>query len=427
MRDLKKIAVIGSGISGLYAAYKLGKDYQVTLYESENRFGGHANTVFSNDSTTKEVPIDTGFIVYNTLTYPGLTKLFSELGVDTVETDMSFGVQDEKSGIEYSTKNIKSMYAQKRNILNWSFHSIWIDFMKFRDVALDYYHQIEYKEDYTTVGELVKKAKCRKPFWDLFLYPMTGAIWSTAPAEMHDFPAKSFVGFMMNHRMLDTHGQPIWRTVRGGSINYVQKVISQGKFQTLKGQKVISVKKILDQFSVKTETGTTNQYDEVVIATHSDQALTLIEDVTPVEREVLSAIRYQKNTAVLHNDASLMPKNHKAWAAWNVYLKEFSTSRVELTYDMNRLQHIERDPWFVTLNPSRSINESKIHKTIQYHHPFFDKDALKAQVNWDKISGVRGLHFCGAYWKWGFHEDGLWSAQRVVEHISMKEHVESRA
>ena len=414
----KRIAVVGSGISGHVAAFRLGEHFEVSLFEADSRFGGHANTVdVEKQSTTS---IDTGFIVYNELTYPGLTQLLKELKVPTVESDMSFGCEDELSGLQYSTYSLNSLFAQRSNIFSPTFLGIWRDFYKFRSFALAF-HRAHPNDNCTTLGELVRQAKCGPAFWRYFLYPMSGAIWSTAPQEMEHYPARSFLQFMINHRMLEPRGQPIWRTVVGGSRNYVEAMAITKRFQRFKNA---AVKKIIRQelgLKLVFESGESKFFDEVVVATHSDQALKLLDQPTSEEQDILAAISYQPNRAVLHSDISKMPSIEGAQASWNVYLGSAPSDRVELTYDMNRLQHLKGGPWLVTLNPQRPIAEHLVHRSFSYHHPYFDLKALQAQDRWQNISGQRGIHYCGAYWRWGFHEDGLWSAMRVVDQILAKE------
>lgn len=412
---MKSIAVIGSGVSGLVSAYRLRNVADIHLIESDDRFGGHANTVDVQGDTA--VKVDTGFIVYNNLTYPGLTELFDELEVKTVATDMSFGAEDLKSGWQYSTASLVSLFAQPWQILNPKFLGVWRDFFKFRAYAKEF-HSDPNKDMKTTVADLVRQAGCGDAFKERFLYAMAGAIWSTAPQEIDGYPAVSFLDFMFNHRMLDPSGQPVWRTVEGGSIRYVSRILEKGGFRRQKGNGARKVARVPEGVKVTFQDGEEATYDEVVLATHSDQALKLLENPTRDESEVLGSIKYQPNTAVLHSDESMMPSNKRAWAAWNVHLSRDPRERVELTYDMNVLQHIEDGRWLVTLNPEREIDPLKIHRTFQYHHPFFDVGALDAQLRWEEISGVDRVHYCGAYWRHGFHEDGLWSAMRVVDHIS---------
>jgi predicted NAD/FAD-binding protein len=411
---MKSIAVIGSGVSGLVSAYRLGFEADVELIESDTRFGGHANTVEVKEKSS--IKVDTGFIVYNTLTYPGLTKLFKELEVKTVATDMSFGVHDLISGWQYGTSSLKSLFAQPWQLFNPKFLGVWIDFWKFRRHAKEFHAKAD-KDPKTTVADLIRQAGCGEAFKSRFLYAMAGAIWSTAPQEMDRYPAVSFLDFMFNHRMLDPWGQPVWRTVEGGSISYVSRILEKGKFSRRTGNGAKRISRLAGGVGVEFEDGSSKVYDEVVIATHSDQALALLGNPTPLEKDVLGAIGYQPNKAVLHSDESMMPPNKKAWAAWNVLLHKNQREQVELTYDMNALQHIKEGRWLVTLNPEREIDPDKIHRTYNYNHPFFDVGALDAQMKWNEVSGVDRIHYCGAYWRHGFHEDGLWSAMRVVDQI----------
>jgi predicted NAD/FAD-binding protein len=409
----KKIAVIGSGIAGHYAVHRLKKAHEVMLYEAESRFGGHAHTV---EIEGQNIPVDMGFIVYNELTYPRLTSLLEELHVKTINTDMSFGVRDDVSGLEYSTSSINGIFAQRKNIMSLSYLQIWSDFFKFKKHASRF--MAEQSDDReTSLGELVREARCHPRFWKHFLYPMSGAIWSTAPEEMESYPATSFLRFMHNHRMLEPTGQPIWKTVVGGSIKYVEAIHELGGFERKTGAPVTDLIRSEGGVLVKAKNHEDQVYDEVVVATHSDQALKMLSTPSENEKSILGQIRYQPNRAVLHSDTSLMPKNRRAHASWNVHLHEQYHERVELTYDMNRLQHLKGGPWLVTLNPNETIDEKKIIREMDVMHPYFDGSALKAQDRWSEISGVDKIHYCGAYWKWGFHEDGLWSAQRVIDQM----------
>lgn len=419
-----KIAVVGSGIAGHVAAYQLSKEHQVDLYEAEDRFGGHANTAWVG--AKKSTPVDTGFIVYNELTYPGLTALLAELEVETTATDMGFGAHDEETGLLYSTHTLNSLFAQRRQLISPRFLVMWRDFFKFRDYSYRFMKE-RWDDITTTLGQALREAGVGHAFRDHFLYAMTGAIWSTAPQEMEHHPAQTFFRFMHNHHMLDATGQPVWRTVKGGSRAYVEAIAKRGNFRRWSG---CPVKKILrnasGEVTVLSDQGLI-PYDEVVVATHAPDALQLLDQPTQQEREVLGNIRYQPNTAVLHQDTSMMPPLKRAWASWNVFLPKEKAQRIEVTYDMNRLQHVEGEPWLVTLNPLREIDPAKTDRVVQYEHPFFDMGALKAQRRWSEISGTRGIHFCGAYWRWGFHEDGLWSAMRVVDAIQERKLAETPA
>jgi len=418
MNKIKKIAVIGSGIAGHVATYRLKDYFDVSLFEQDDRFGGHANTVdiIKDDNVT---PVDTGFIVYNELTYPGLTNLLKELQVNSIATDMSFGASLSLHNLEYSSKSINSLFAQRKNLFNFSYLGIWKDFFRFRKEAKEYI--LKHPNDHeTTLGEFIHTKGYGKAFRDSFLYAVAGAIWSTAPKDMDDFPLQSFLRFMINHKMLDPWGQPVWRTIPGGSRKYVEAIINKGGYKKHPHHKVTSILREKKGIKIICDNHYQEIFDEVVVATHSDQALKLLTTPSYKEQEILGSIKYQKNTAILHSDENLMPKEKNAWAAWNVYIGKNNTDQVELSYDMNLLQNIKNGRWIVTLNNNREINEGLIHKTIQYQHPFFDISALKAQKRWEEISGIDHVHYCGAYWKWGFHEDGLWSAIRVVENLKNK-------
>lgn len=408
-----KIAIIGSGISGMSAAWLLSHEHEVDLYEKNNYIGGHSNTV-DIDLHGKKIPVDTGFIVFNHQTYPNLKGLFENLGVKTIESDMSFAASINDGSFEYSGKNLSGLFAQKKNIVNPMFLMMLKDILKFNKSAV----QVLESDENPTLGEFLDSLKVGKYCRDYYLLAMSAAIWSCPVEKMKQYPAKSFVRFFKNHGLLTVKDQPIWRTVEGGSREYVKLLCEKFKDNIFPYSKIEKITKLPDG---KIEVAG-RIYDKVVIATHSDQASSMIEDF-PKAKEIVGKIRYQKNLAVLHCDRNLMPKNKKAWASWN-YLNNTSNHkdhRVCLTYWMNLLQQLDTEEQiFVTLNPNKEINPKTIFAKIEYEHPIFDFEALAAQNQIQQIQGLDNLYFCGAYLGYGFHEDGLNSALKVAEHFNIK-------
>ena len=413
---MRRIAVIGTGIAGSFVAHRLHPHCDVSVYEGDTRPGGHAHTVnIVLDGET--IAVDTGFIVYNEETYPGLTSLFDTLDVATQPTDMGFGVRSESNGLEYSSRNLRGMFAQPLNLLSPRFWSIWRDFFRFRTAAFGYLKQNPDDLD-TTLGEFVDSGRYGTPFQKYLLYAMGGAIWSTEPSHMRDFPLTAYLRFMSNHRMLDPSGQPQWRTVVGGSREYVQKLTAPFRDRIRLRARVHALVRRADCVEVHAEGQPVERFDEVVVATHSDQALAMLDNATPTERAVLGAIRYQPNDAVLHTDRSMLPRSQAARAAWNMHLPANDRDVVSVTYDMNILQALDtRHSVCVTLNRTDEIDPDLIHGQFRYDHPQFDRAAIAAQRRWHEISGVDRIHYAGAYWRFGFHEDGLWSGSRVADAV----------
>lgn len=413
---MKRIAIIGTGIAGSIAAHRLHEHCELTVFEADSRPGGHANTVSARVGD-REFAVDTGFIVYNETTYPGLTDMFAELGVATQPSNMGFGVRDEASGLEYSCHTLRGMFAQPRNLLSPSFWSIWRDFLRFRRAA---YRLLKERPDdiEMTLGEFVDAGRYGRPFQRFLLYAMGGAIWSTEPSKVRDYPATTYLHFMANHRMIDPSGQPQWRTVVGGSREYVRKLTAPFADRIRLGSPVRSLRRLDDGVEVKVAGRDPEHFDEVLVACHSDQALAMLDGATVAEREILGAIRYQPNEAVLHTDRSLLPRRRAAWAAWNMHLPATDSDLVAITYDMNMLQALDAPETIcVTLNRSADIDPGMILGRFAYAHPQFDRAAVAAQRRWHQISGVDRIHYAGAYWRWGFHEDGLWSGVRASDSI----------
>ena len=406
-----KIAVVGTGIAGNVAAHLLAGDHDLTVFEQNDYVGGHTNTV-RIDAADGAHDVDTGFIVFNEQRYPNFVKLLRRLDVASQPSTMSFSVNVEVDGFEYSNR---SLFAQRRNLANPRHWRMLADIVRFnktsRQLLLD-------ADDSVLLGAFLDEHHYSRAFIEHFLYPMGAAIWSADPLHMREFPARFFAQFFTNHRFLDIFGQPEWRVVRGGSKRYVEKLTASFRDRIRTQTPVASIKRAPDHVLVTPRGGPAERFDEVVIATHGDEALALLEDATPDEREILGSFRFQENVAVLHTDTRLMPRRRRAWAAWNAYVPRHPTGRVALTYDMNLLQSLTcRDEYLVTLNREADIDPEKVLRTIRYDHPVFSRGAVRAQKRHPVISGRNRTHFCGAYWGFGFHEDGVTSALAVTRHF----------
>lgn len=410
------IAVIGTGISGMSAAWLLNNAHDVTVYEKDDRIGGHSNTVTASDGVT-DTPVDTGFIVYNEKNYPNLIALFDHLGVPTAKTDMSFGVSLENGGFEYSGSDFGGLFAQPRNIFSPRFWAMLKDIMRFYREAPKWLQ--EEASHQITLGDFLKKGGYSKAFANDHLLPMGAAIWSTPANDMLDYPMLAFTRFCDNHGLLQLSDRPQWRTVIGGSREYVNRLTSGYRHKIQLNDGIRAVWTQDGKVAVEDRQGNTRFYDHVVMACHANESLKLLRDPTASEEKLLSAIRYQPNKAILHSDPRLMPKRRRAWSSWN-YLEhsDGSDQNVAVTYWMNRLQPLDSDTdWFVTLNPPFMPEEGKIQRSFLYHHPVFDKDALRAQQLIWNIQGQRNIWFAGAWLGHGFHEDGLQSGLAVAEAI----------
>lgn len=402
-----RIAVIGAGISGLSAAWLLSSRHQVTLFEADNRLGGHSNTV-----EVEGIAVDTGFIVYNEKTYPNLTALFSHFGVETRFSDMSFGVSLDGGRLEYSGAGLRGLFAQPSNLGSPRFASMLKDLLRFyrnapRDLPSLGLGSLDAYLDANGYGAA---------FREDHLYPMAAAIWSTPAADVGRYPAAAFVRFCDNHGLLQLIGRPIWRTVVGGSRAYVARLRAGFRGRVAAGHAVRAVLRLARGVAVVGEDGAEHHYDHVVIATHADQALAMLERTSPAEREVLGAFRYSRNEAVLHSDPRLMPRRRAAWAAWNYLSDRRGDAGLSVSYWMNQLQDLPGErPFFVTLNPiSPPAAESVAYRTT-YEHPLFDAGAMAAQARLWSLQGDGGVWFCGAYFGAGFHEDGLQAGLAVAE------------
>jgi uncharacterized protein len=408
-----RIAVIGSGISGLSTAWFLRSEHDVTLYEREARLGGHSNTVMI-DHDDASIAVDTGFIVYNQATYPNLIAMFDHLGVPTETSDMSFSVSVDGGALEYEG-SAAGLVAQPVNLLKPWYWGMWRDIVRFYKSAPRLLDQPGTEP--LSLGAYLDREGYGAAFREHHLLPMAAAIWSCPATTMLAFPARSFVRFFVNHGLFNLGARPEWRTVSGGSRVYVETLARALAERVLLDREVVSVRRLDGGVSVTDRMGDNRVYDQVVIAAHGDEALAMLADPTDDEACLLSAFSYQENTAVLHRDSTLMPRRRRAWAAWN-YLASSGSQHghaVSLSYWMNRLQNIdERYPLFVTMNPIQPPRPERIFQTFSYDHPVFDHAAVRAQEEMPLIQGVNRTWFCGSYCGYGFHEDGLKSGIAVA-------------
>jgi predicted NAD/FAD-binding protein len=408
------IAVIGTGISGLSAAWLLSQKHDVTVFEAADRVGGHSHTV-DYESTSGPVSVDTGFIVYNEVTYPNLTALFRTLDVPTAPSNMSFSVSLNQGAYEYSGGTGLGLLAQKSNLINPRFWSMISDIMRF------YRHAVR---DLPSMGDMsldeyLARNAYGRAFREDHLYPMAAAIWSTPAMEVGDYPAANFVKFCRNHGLLEMWGRPLWRTVKGGSREYVDRMTERFSDSIRVSTPIGAIRRLAGRVEISDAKGNAQIFDDVVIATHADQALKMLTDASAEERRVLGAFRYSRNEAILHNDTSLMPMRRAAWSSWN-YLSDDREgfSQPSITYWMNKLQPLgAAPPTFVTLNPCRMPREETIISREVYEHPVFDLATDRAQQEIWSLQGLRNTWFCGAHFGSGFHEDGLQAGLAVAEDL----------
>ncbi|MHC4513104.1 MAG: NAD(P)/FAD-dependent oxidoreductase [Planctomycetota bacterium] len=416
--ERRRLAIVGSGIAGLATAYWLAPRHEVTVFEAADYVGGHTNT---RDITWQgqRYAVDTGFIVYNARTYPLFCGLLDELGVATQESDMSFSVQCERTGLEYNGTSINSLFAQRRNLVRPSFWRMVREILRFNREAPAL---LEPGADADlTLDEFLARGRYGREFIEHYLIPMGAAIWSAEPERMRVFPAAYFVRFFHNHGFLTVDDRPTWRVIRGGSQRYVEKITTRFSDRIRLSSPVESVSRTPDGVRIKVRGRDPELFDGVVLACHSDQALRMLTDASDAERDVLGAIPYQENEAILHTDGRLLPKRRLAWASWNYHIPKVGQARVALTYSMNILQSLEAPAQFlVTLNRGDVVDPRQVIERIQYHHPVYTPSGVAAQKRHGEISGVRRTWYCGAYWSYGFHEDGVRSAQRVCRQLGVE-------
>jgi len=412
-----KIAVVGAGISGMSAAWLLNQAHDVTLYEAEARLGGHSQTVEA-PAARGVIPVDMGFIVYNEVNYPNLTALFSHLNVPTKDSNMGFAVSLDDGRVEYGGDNLLTLFSQVRNLVSPRFWAMLRDLLRFYREAPG--HACALDAEGASLGDYLKAQGYGRAFQDDHLIPQAAAIWSASARDIRDYPAAAFIRFCENHGLLKILDRPVWRTVDGGSRAYVERLTASLAGRIRQGAPVTNVSRTGGGVLVRDASGAVETYDQVVMATHADQALGLLEAPTARERGVLGAFGYTRNIAVLHSDAALMPRRRGAWSAWNYIGRSDQAGDPHLcvTYWMNRLQDLPREtPLFVTLNPVIEPDPSKIIRTEIYEHPRFDAAAMRAQNELWSLQGEGGLWWCGAYFGSGFHEDGLQAGLAVAEQL----------
>jgi predicted NAD/FAD-binding protein len=408
-----RVAIIGAGVSGLVSAHALYREHEIVVFEADARVGGHANTV-RVETETGAHDIDTGFIVFNDRNYPAFECLLGELGVETQPSEMSFGVSD-GADFEYNGSSPNGVFANRRHALTPSFHRMLADLARFNRDA----RELLRSEGDPSLRQWLEQRGYSLAFVERLIVPQASAVWSADPAQMWSFPARFLLEFFENHGMLEFAHRPRWRTVTGGSRNYVEALIAPWRDRIRLSTPVRQVLRHPDRVEVIARGGEPEDFDAVVFATHSDEALGILADASALELELLGAIPYQRNEAVLHTDRSLLPRRRRAWASWNYHLGGPDIGRATVTYHMNRLQSLRADREFcVTLNRTAVIDPERIIATFQYAHPVYTPAGIAAQARHAEISGHNRTHYCGAYWGWGFHEDGVRSALRVASELT---------
>ena len=408
-----RVAIIGAGVSGLVCAHTLHREHEIVVFEADARPGGHANTVHV-ETDSGAYDIDTGFIVFNDRNYPGFERLLGELGVATQPSEMSFGVSD-GADFEYNGSSPNGLFAVRRHALTPSFHRMIADLARFNRDARELLHS----DEDPSLRQWLEQRSYSPAFIERLIVPQASAVWSADPAQMWSFPARFLLEFFENHGMLEFARRPRWRTITGGSRNYVEALIAPWRERLRLSTPVTGVARHPDRVEVTARGSEAERFDAVVFATHPDEALALLSDPSELELELLGAIPYQRNEAALHTDRSLLPQRRRAWASWNYHLVGPDTERATVTYHMNRLQSLRADREFcVTLNRTAAIDPERIIATFQYDHPVYTPAGVGAQARHAEISGHNRTHYCGAYWGWGFHEDGVKSALRVVRELA---------
>lgn len=413
---LVKVAVIGSGIAGNVAAYKLNVDHDVTVFEAGSYIGGHTNTVDVYEDE-RRIAIDTGFIVFNDRTYPNFIRLLDEIGQTWQQSEMSFSVCDAHRKFEFCGSTLNSLFAQRRNFLRPSFYRMIRDILRFNESMQD---PLVLDNENQTLGDLLQEEHYSDEFRDHYIVPMAAAIWSAEPIAVLNMPVSFLVRFLSNHGLLQLKDRPQWSVVSGGSREYVQKLVAAHRAQIRLNSPVLALRRHDSGVEIQSAEGGVEYFDAVFIACHSDQALSLLEDPTPAESAVLGAIHYQNNAAILHTDESLMPVRKRAWAAWNYHVPKGGGQQVAVTYNMNILQRLHaRHQYCVTLNYDQNIEPSKVLQRIDYQHPIFSREMVAAQKRHAEVNSDRTF-YCGAYWKNGFHEDGVVSALSAIDHFQRR-------
>ena len=412
-----KIAIVGAGISGLSAAYYLSKKHKVDLFEKENQFGGHANTLKVSCGNNKEINVDIGFMVFNKNTYPNLINFFSENKIEIEKSDMSFSVSVNGSNLEYCGKGLGGIFSNKKNLLNLKFIKMFFEIISFYKNC----EKIDLKNvQLITLGEYLKEIKISDYFINYHIIPMVSAIWSMPPYEATQMPLSFFLNFFKNHGLFKIKKRPQWFTVANRSKTYVDKIINQISGEHFKNYNINKI--IRNEFGAKIFYGEENEffdYDKVVIATHADEALKIIDNPTSDEEHILKNFKYRENTAIIHFDETIMPKNKKAWCSWNSSMSIDNIEKTSVTYWLNQLQNLKIDRnIFLTINPYREISSDQIFKKVTFTHPYYDAEALSNQQNLYKIQNKKNILFCGSYFGYGFHEDGIKSSIDMLKTLN---------
>ena len=407
-----KIAVIGGGISGMLAARLLADDHDVHLFEANSYVGGHTHTVDVEVGGTR-YPADSGFMVFNDRTYPNFIRMLDWLEVQSRASDMSFSVRCDRTGLEYQGGTLLGLFAQRRNLFRPSFYRMIRDILRFNREAPSL---LDAEDESITLDDYLQDHQYSTQFVNHYLVPMGASIWSTPPGKFRRFPARYTVGFFRNHGLLQVRDRPQWKTIVGGAVKYVEALLQPLADRVRLNCPVERVRREGEQVVVTPRDGEPEVFDYVVMAAHSDQSLAMLADPSPVEQEILGAIPYQENEIVLHTDTGVLPRTRRAWASWNYYMSAAEEPDVTLTYNLNRLQgHRSAEPILETLNPTITIDPAKVLARMTYHHPIYSVQAIDAQRRYAEINGQRGTYYCGAYWGYGFHEDGVRSALAVAE------------
>ena len=414
-----RVAIVGAGVSGLVAAYLLAREHEVTVFEAAAYAGGHTNTI-RVDTPNQTHQVDTGFIVFNDRNYPNFERLLARLHVAWQPSTMSFSVSDGRGDFEYNGGSANGLFAKRAHLVTPWFHRMLADLARFNRAARELLTGAGGRDE-PSLGQWLDEQRFSQPFIDRLIVPQVSAVWSADPHQMWSFPARFLAEFFDNHGMLSVVGRPRWRAVRGGSARYVDALLRHFRGRLRLNTPVVAVRRQPGHVLVTPRGGDAESFDQLVLATHSDQALSLLPDASDREHEILGAIPYQRNEAVLHTDVRLLPSRRRAWASWNYHLLDPPQSQSTVTYHMNRLQSLRAEREFcVTLNRTEAIDPDRVIRRIPYAHPVYSAAGVRAQQRVTEISGPSRTHFCGAYWGWGFHEDGVVSALRVAERFGAR-------
>ena len=410
-----RIAVIGSGISGLSAAHYLSKKNKVDLFEKEDHFGGHSYTIDVKDNNN-HVPVDIGFIVFNFKTYPNFVKFLNDNGIEIEKSNMSFSVSVKETEIEYCGKGLLGIFSNKKNLLNFDFFKMFFEIIKFYKKS----NNLKNIEENLTLDDFLKREKMSKYFINYHIIPMVSAIWSMPPYEAKQMPLKFFLKFFQNHGLFNLKNRPQWYTIKNRSRTYVKKILETISGEYYKNYRINKISRLSN--GVKVYYGGNNEffdYDKVVIATHADEALSLITDPTPEEKSILANFKYKNNIAIIHTDETLMPKNKISWSSLNSSVNKENTSETSITYWLNLLQNLKTNKnIFLSLNPFLKIDPKKIISKVKFTHPYYDKEALENQNRLKHIQNKKNLLFCGSYFGYGFHEDGIKSSLEMIKNFN---------